>query len=71
MSKRRSKNYNTLRNFLCDNRLQQLEVARAGRVSEYTLPTIPVICKRKFFISQRDYSDFFVAFCASSKFKNL
>ena len=50
MSKCRSKSHNTLRNFLCDNRLQQLEVVakRAKRVSAYTLPTIFPICKRNF-----------------------
>ena len=49
MSKRRSKSYNKLRSFLFGNRLQELEVACAERVSEFTLPTIPAICKHNFF----------------------
>ena len=49
MLKCRSKSHNTLRNFLLGNRLQQLEVACAKRVSVYTLPTILAICKRKYF----------------------
>ena len=48
MSKHRPKIHNTLRNFLCGNRLQQLEVAWAKRVSAYALITIPAICKRNF-----------------------
>ena len=45
MSKRMYKIHITLRNFLCNNRLQQLEVTCDKRVSAYTLPTIPAICK--------------------------
>ena len=49
MSTSRSKIHNTLRNFLCGNRLQQQEVACVKRASAYTLPIIPAICKRNFF----------------------
>ena len=49
MSKRKSKHHNTQRKILCGNRLQQLEVACGKRLSAYTLPTIPEICKRIFF----------------------
>ena len=41
--------HNTLRNFLCDIRLQQLEVACAKRVSTCTLQIIPAICKCNYF----------------------
>ena len=71
MSKRRSKSHNTaLRNFLCGNRLQQLEVASAKRFSAYTLPTIPAICKATF-LNQVGYSDILLAFCASINVTNF
>ena len=41
--------HSTLRNFFDGNRFQQLEVACARRMSAYTQPTIPAICKPNFF----------------------
>ena len=69
MSKHRSKSHNTLRNFLCGNRLQQLESTCVKRVSAYTQPTIDAICMRNLFLSQDGYSDLLVVFCALSTVK--
>ena len=63
MSKRMYKRQSTLRNFLCGNRLQQLEVARTSFIT--------AICKRNFFLSRGSYSALLVALCASSNVDNF